>query len=276
MSISLLVPTDFSDNAHSAFLYALDFAKAVKGTVVVLHVYEKPSVEGSGLHSTLDDFIKIIKEEAIANLDKYKHTVSENNDLTDLDIKFDLVGGHVATSIRRYAHRHDIDFVVMGTQGRSASEAFFLGNVSAETMEYLDVPVLTIPPKFSSDKDISSLVFATDYKEDSYKALNWLLHFKELGQMKISTIHIGKEDPVQAKKWQDDFKETIAKHTSVQEDDFVAGIKSYLEQHPADMVALTLTRKNFLYKLFNKQRAEKIVYEKTTPVLAIPDKIWKD
>lgn len=276
MSISLLVPTDFSDNAHSAFLYALDFAKAVKGTVVVLHVYDKPSVEGSGLHSTLDDFIKIIKEEAIANLDKYKHTVSENNDLTDLDIKFDLVGGHVATSIRRYAHRHDIDFVVMGTQGRSASEAFFLGNVSAETMEYLDVPVLTIPPRFASDKDISSIVFATDYKEDSYKALNWLRHFKEFGKMNISTVHIGSGSEADATLWKENFKDFIVDHTVVNDGDFVTGMKAFLKDNPTDMVALTLTRKNFLYKLFNKQRAEKIVYEKTTPVLAIPDKIWKD
>ncbi len=37
---NILVPTDFSENAASAYLYAIELAKRFNATVTVVHVYQ--------------------------------------------------------------------------------------------------------------------------------------------------------------------------------------------------------------------------------------------
>lgn len=276
MSISILVPTDFSKNAHSALLYALKMAQSINANITVLHVYEKPAVVGAGLYSTLDEYVGLIKKEAEAEFEKYKAKLSQLDEAKDLTLTYKLIGGHVSKIVLKYTHRHNIDLVIMGTQGRTASEAIFLGNVSAETMESLDVPVLTIPPNFSLDSTLDSLGFATDYKEDAYQALEWLINFEEYNKFKIHSVHIGPEDQAKAAEWERHFDGILEDHMNIDEDDFVLGIKDFITKKNLDIIAITLTKKNFLYRLFNRARVKQIVYEKTIPVLAVPDKIWKN
>ena len=40
----LLFPTDFSETANNAFVYALKMAKSIDAEVIVLHVYDLPTV----------------------------------------------------------------------------------------------------------------------------------------------------------------------------------------------------------------------------------------
>ena len=51
--MQILFPTDFSDTAKNAFIYALNLADVVNGSVVTVHAYELPDVRGAHLPNTL-------------------------------------------------------------------------------------------------------------------------------------------------------------------------------------------------------------------------------
>ena len=65
MKVKLLVPTDFSDVAHSAIQHAVKFSSIINAELILLHVVETRE----GIESAKE---KLSKDEIIKNIDKLK------------------------------------------------------------------------------------------------------------------------------------------------------------------------------------------------------------
>jgi nucleotide-binding universal stress UspA family protein len=114
----LLIAYDGSDSARTAFDFALDLATKYGAELHVLGVARPP------------DFGTEVETEAVIESTRL-HYAEALQPLkaraAGLSAHFEVVVGHPAESIVRYAEGHAIDHIVVGHRGHSLFERWLLG-----------------------------------------------------------------------------------------------------------------------------------------------------
>lgn len=118
----ILVATDFSDNAEAALGVAVRYARELHARLHLLHVFWGGEVEVTQLLA-----------DAVAQAGP------------DVPVTVAGTGGDPAEEILRYATRHPIDLIVVGTHGRTGMSRVLLGSVAERVMRGARCPVLVVP-----------------------------------------------------------------------------------------------------------------------------------
>lgn len=118
----ILVATDFSISGAAAVEAAVAYARALGARLHLLHVDTAPGARDVGA----------LLREAAARAGDVPVTVA-------------TTGGDPAQEILRYARRHAIDLVVVGTHGRTGVTRVLLGSVAERVVRGAACPVLVVP-----------------------------------------------------------------------------------------------------------------------------------
>lgn len=147
MISKILVPTDGSKTAQKAANYAIDLAKKVKASVIVLSVIDKGSMIGQTVPARktarhilepIEDYLKEAAEGFAGTIKKMCH---ENRVKSETVI----VEGHPVEEIWKAAKRSGADLIIMGSHGRSALAAAILGSVAYGVIhKESKIPVLIV------------------------------------------------------------------------------------------------------------------------------------
>lgn len=136
----ILVAFDGSEKSYDAFNFALEMSKLCPGAapdIIVLSVAQPPEpadiVEVEAIIDSAtqyyEELFKILRDKA-----------REKN----LEIKTEVVVGHPADQIIRYAKENNCDMVVLGQKGKSRIESWLLGSVSKRVATYAPCTVTIV------------------------------------------------------------------------------------------------------------------------------------
>ncbi len=127
----ILVAFDGSTKAYEAFDYALKLAAICSTTpeITVLSVAQPPEP------------IDIVEVDAVIDsaTEHYRQLLGELKEKAkqkNIEIKTDIVVGHPADQIVRYAKENGCDQIIMGHKGKSKIESWLLGSVSKRVSTY--------------------------------------------------------------------------------------------------------------------------------------------
>jgi len=136
----ILVAFDGSQQSYKAFEFALDMSKLCPGAapeIIVLSVAQPPEpidivemdaiIDSATLH--YEDLFKGLKEKA-----------KERN----IEIKTEVIVGHPADQIVRYATEMKSDMIIVGQKGKSKVETWLLGSVSKRIATYAPCTVTIV------------------------------------------------------------------------------------------------------------------------------------
>ena len=147
MISSILVPTDGSETAQKAARYAIDLAKQLNSQITVMSVIDDRALMAQTISAPesprhiiepLEDYLK----EAAA---EYTKEIKEICDENDVPSKIIITTGNPAEEIVKEAERSKADLIIMGSQGRSALAAAFLGSVGYSVIhKETKIPVLIV------------------------------------------------------------------------------------------------------------------------------------
>ena len=132
----VLYPTDFSDNAESAFAYVERIVEAGAKRVTLLHVQDQ--VVGRHLKDRLDEF----NATDTARLERLRDRLQAKG---AKDVRIEVPYGAVAGEIIARTTSAGASLVVMGSQGLGHIGEVFLGGVSNKVARRSPVPVLLVP-----------------------------------------------------------------------------------------------------------------------------------
>lgn len=138
----ILVPTDFSEEAHRSANVALDLIGARgKGELILAHAYHMP-VEYSayGALPTSWNFAEEAERSAKEALGKRARELSSSG----WKVTTEVAEGPPAGVIVRLAAEHEADLIAMGTHGRSGLRELVLGSVAKHVVLRAPCPVLTV------------------------------------------------------------------------------------------------------------------------------------
>lgn len=136
---SVLVPTDGSDPADAALGTGVELAALGEST---LHVQSVVTPPVPSIDALSDDEIAALEADAAEIVDDATAFAEDNG--------VGSVTGAVSSessvheAILSYVDEHDVELVVVGTQGRTGIDRYLLGSVAESLVRTAPVPVLTV------------------------------------------------------------------------------------------------------------------------------------
>ncbi len=135
----ILIPTDFSESAENASLYALSLAEKYGSKIYVAHVIE-PFTYTSDLGIDMGDQYQVMEATAKKFLDDIVTSIKEKH----IDVEGILLSGEPFVEIIKYVKQEQINLIIMATHGRSGIEHMLLGSVAEKVVRKSPCPVLTV------------------------------------------------------------------------------------------------------------------------------------
>jgi nucleotide-binding universal stress UspA family protein len=277
----ILVPTDFSDNALKACLYAAEIARKTQTPLHLLHVI-KPVDDRVRQPFPLHD--KYIREEIAlckSELDLLKASIAKA--YPDITIEVELEKGPIVDTIISSTRTQQVDIVIMGTQGAHGLKEVLLGSIAAGVLRHSKLPVLIIPDEYDMEEP-DGILFATNHFEDDTELLNKLVEIARLFSAAIHVaLYIPKEN-ASAIEYLDDtrridqyinflqekYPDIVFKMTLLEGKTFEDAVEEYTAQNALDVVAMVAYPKNLWEKLFSRSTTRKMAFHSRFPLLAIP------
>jgi nucleotide-binding universal stress UspA family protein len=275
--LSILLPTDFSENAMNAIKYALQFFKYQRVEFYFMHAYKNEFYDQDDLVSrdVFDTVLARIKTESESQLKnlvqtvnglapnpRYTyHTISANNTLVD--------EANVVTENK------NIDLIVMGTKGKSNERNIVFGSQTFQVLKYVKCPVLAIPENYSNTQP-KHILFPTNY-QIPYKRreLKLLSELAKPYRTSVEVLYISK--PYKLSMRQEDNQTFIKNELKENTTTFYTedakkvedGIKKCIQEKNIDLLVMVNTQHSFLEDMLFPNTLDEVSLELNIPLLAL-------
>jgi nucleotide-binding universal stress UspA family protein len=147
MISKIIVPSDGSKTAQRAAVYAVDLAKQLKASIIILSIIDQRSLIARTVPAsktprhTIEPIEDYLKEAAQRYTGEIKKLCDKSGVAAEISIKI----GHPVEEIVKEAKRSKANLIVMGSQGRSALSATVLGSVSYGVIHNdTSIPILIV------------------------------------------------------------------------------------------------------------------------------------
>lgn len=272
---NILVPTDFSKNAHQAVEFASVIADAWKATVTLLTVYT-PAVSRYNMISPL-----LVDEVAQAKAElneKLRQTASEiGQTYPGVTCLTAVQTGETVDGILDAAAGTKADLLIMGTQGASSIEKVLLGSNAAEIIEKAECPVLVVPGS-TEIRVPKKIVFATDYADSDIEGARMVTSMARVFDATVMFIHVtrneeGVDDELKVIEQYAEKIKAVTGYNNIMahilsDNTVFMGLDSIVENGGADLIALSTRRRSLFEKLYNPSLTKKLAQYTRIPLLA--------
>lgn len=271
----ILFPTDFSDVANNAFVYALEFAKIVNGELLLLHTFELPIVDNQFVP---DNYYSIFDSLQLAQFDMFKEEIpklreiAKKRNLDHIQLSHKLMDGDLIYAIKNVVKSEKVDFVVMGTSGATGWESFFVGSNTGSVITAVDVPVLSVPIEAQFEK-IKTIGFTTRFRDKDKKSLREVIKIakKTFAEVKCLYVKTDKSDVSDEliNEWKTEFEKEPVKFSVVNSNLVKETIMDFVSHKNIDILAMITHKRNFFSELFSPSLTQKLSNISVVPVLAM-------
>lgn len=275
MKPHILLPTDFSENAWSAALYAIKLYANTPCTFYFSHAWTFVNT-GSRNYiapSYIDTLKNTSKEQLTAVVERAK-TISTNK-----DHKFESIfsEAYLTESILSAINTYAIDLVVMGTKGATGAKEFLFGSNSVTVIKRVKLcPILLVPQNYEFKRP-AQIAFANGFKRSFGEELEVIYKLSQLHNATIEVVHIA--DEANLTELQNNNVTALKKHLKNHAHNFnfipekgtkEQLISSFIEHHDIQILAMINYEHSFLEDLLNEPVIKKLGYHSIIPFMVIP------
>ena len=142
---SILLPVDFSKASTNALLTASEIARKYGSILTLLHVTEAPEFTGYLGSDDLED-----KELSNNQIEEAENTLADllpKAPLDGIEVYTRVVFGRPGRKIVEFAHKEDIDLIIIPSHGKSGFEKLLMGSTVNKVVHRADIPVLVLKGK---------------------------------------------------------------------------------------------------------------------------------
>ncbi len=278
MRKKILLPTDFSDNAWNAIVYALELYKYDACDFYLLNAFTTPlyTTDSLFMSESTDTRYNVFKQQSEDGLTEIIDKIASKNEYHHFSklAVFDTP----LNAIKKAVEDNDIELIVMGTRGKPNLTSIVYGSVAVTVMEKIrNCPTLVVPEKAVYDS-LNNIVFPTSYKTHFKKReLNFLSRVAEKSSANIRVLHIAKEasldeNQLKHKEMLNDYFENVI-HTfhTLENIDIRTGINSFVESRKINLIAFINKKHTFLETILSKPLVKGITCHSKIPVLVLHD-----
>lgn len=274
---NILIPTDFSANSWNALKYALSFFEKEHCNFYLLHVASWPTLSSPDKNIlTATKTTRIQKSKTRELLRQFLVKAKRFNTNPEHYFETILENVYFIDSIRKVVAEKEIDLIIMGTKGASATSSVALGSHTGEVITKVKCNTLIVPENssFNIPKEIG---FPTDfnliYSRQSLKpVLEIIREYKSVLRM----LHLKKKEK-NLSEYQESSKLLLDKlldnvtHTYhyLTNSDMEVALQCFIESRDIDLLVLIAKNLNYFQSLLFQPKVEHISYHTEIPFMVI-------
>ncbi len=270
----LLVPTDFSKYATNAANVAIEIAKKTQAevhfenTVLSPIDWQQMSEDQKMLYPELKSMIDHAQE----NLDELKQKAEGQGLKASANITFNQGLIDIPADI----DEHGYELVIMGSQGATGYEEFFIGSNAQRVIRHAPCPVLVVK-ELEGVPEFQRIAFASDFENTAHPAFERIINFTNQLQAKLDLVYVNTPVTFEAthktnqrlskfKEQQDaPINEAYIYNDYTPEE----GILHYCSEYQPDLIAVATHGRKGLNRIFTGSITESLINEAQFPILSV-------
>lgn len=275
----ILFPTDFSENANNAFVYALKWAEKYEAEIITLHVYELPVLDMSFVDIPLYQ-AEVYQSIEMGSFENFKdqipilRNIASQHGLSHIPLNNILLSGDLVSNILEIVQKEYIDFVIMGTTGSNGFKGMFLGSNTASVMSGTNTYVIGIPEK-TIYQPITKIAFTTQFTIEELDSLRRLIPIAKKFDAEIECVYIKNETnavkEIIIADWEVIFREENVRFHIIESNDVQESILEFINEHHINLLTISKHKRGFWEGLFHSSLTEKLSNNVQIPLLVLHD-----
>ncbi|OMP30008.1 universal stress protein [Mangrovimonas sp. DI 80] len=276
MEYHVLIPTDFSDNAWNATVYAMNLLAEEACTFYFLNAM---NAKISAMSNMSKKFNEAMSESAIKELRDLKAMAEaahpKEKHRFEIIFSSESLNDAIATSIKKYK----LNLVVMGTKGATGAKEVFFGSNTVGLISKLSLCPLIIVPEDCQFKIPKQIAFPTNFIRP-YRAedLQPLFTMSQQFGTRIRVVHIQEKSRLSAE--QRNHYTLLKELLETYEHSFhwmpiyaskTHEIFDFIEELEIDMLVMINYKHSLLERFTREPVIKKIGYHPAVPFMVIPD-----
>ena len=261
MKTKLLVPTDFTNEAHSAIQHAVKLGVIVQAEVILLNVVKDKS--------DIPAATTKLKEE-----EKWAKTVNDQ-----IDVRSIVRVGNIFDDIGDAASELGVSLIIMGTHGASGWQKI-TGSYALKVITNSSVPFIVVQDQLMNDTGYDSIVVPLDLNNETKQKLEMVASIANYFDSEVLLITPNESDEFLSNKlkanriWAAKYlKDKNVKFTTQIVDDgdnLLEGVFKLSKKVEADLIAIMNLQKNSLMGVLGSSYQQEIIANKAkVPVLCL-------
>ncbi|PRD56257.1 universal stress protein [Sphingobacterium gobiense] len=276
----ILFPTDFSNAANNAFVYALHLAKEMDASLYVIHTYMQPVL--SATHAGQPELVPEVYENyelhQFENFKKHTadlHKMANEYNLSDVPLTFLFEEGTVVANAQRIIENEGIHLIVMGTNRADGVIDKIFGSNTLGVIRGVKVPVLSVPRE-AEYNGIKEILFTTLFREKDEAALHQIMEIANKFRVKVKCAHVLKEKNIDiiavTGRWQKMFPQDNLEFVLLDLDQSIEQtLNQYIESNRIDLLCVVKRNKSLLERLFKSSMSNRLRMHANTATLVLQE-----
>ncbi len=266
---TILVPTDFSDNAENALQYAIAMANAFEANIELVHTFHLS--QRAGMIVSVQERMRIE-----AHKDLKKMVEEKQKELTQGNkMDFHLVRDYAPEGIAYFAKKLKADIIIMGTKGASGVKGAIWGSVASRLIAMTSTPVLAIPKYYNQFK-LEHILFAVD--NPTFNDAEVLAPLKEIAERagaKVTAfnmavpIHVDVDENTETLSTSQVIQDIADDYYQSFDHDLKQSIIQYVMKNKTDMVCMIRKERGFFVDIMHASATKKIIFDAPVPLLIL-------
>lgn len=298
---TVLIPVDFSSDSLLACRAGFELARKLSLHPVLLHAYVTPYFNGNigytdsfsgGLAPIMGDGMDAMEAmEEETDMQKESHRMMAafrkkldasllEAGLNDVDYSVNISEGIPEEVILEYCRLTPPGLVVMSTRGVNKKGEQLIGSVTAEVLDSCRVPVFTIPDNFdfTSVDSLKKLVYFCNLDQQDILSVDSLMRMFGYPDVDVTLIPVNDRAGENVKEKVSMLCDYFNKNYPTAKfslevfpaKTFREDFENYDRQSGIQLLIVPNKKKNVFSRLFNPGIAHKLLFERDTPLLALP------
>lgn len=265
---SIIVGTDFSEGSFVALAVAVDIARALKTNIKLVWVQKERMLASDEERETMKRL----------SIEKLQHLCEQYRDqLAPLEIHYEVKSGRVSSVIADLARRENAPMIVIGTNGASGFEKYWMGSTAVRIVQEAPCPTLSIRQGFNFHKALEHIVVpirVSTSSREKIRPASMMAHIFGSHVHILGLLDVPDEEQTllaYMKQSSDYLTAENIPHTSVvrKSSNACDTILSYAYEINADLLVIHTEQDKFVQQLFLGTNAQQIVHKSQIPVLSL-------
>lgn len=264
----IIVGTDFSQGSYVALELAIDMANCFQSDIILIWARrEKLLFSNEQL-----DIMSNLAEERLKELcEKYQPEMKYGK------LRWQITNGKVAPALSTTATRELAQMIVIGTNGASGFEKYWMGSQAVRIVQDSPCPVVTVRQGYNFHKNMERIVVPIRVNTNSRQKVPPAATMARIFGAEIHVLGLldMKEEEAALRTYvaqSIDFlnREGVKHHFEIRSySNYCDTVLDYADEIKADMLVINTEQDKFLSQIFLGTNAQQIVHRSQIPVLCI-------
>ena len=264
----IIVGTDFSEGSYMALELAIDVANRFQSDIILIWARREKLLFND---EQLDIMTNLAQDKLQALVDKYQPAMKFGK------MRWQITNGKVAPALATTATRELASMIIIGTNGASGFEKYWMGSQAVRIVQDSPCPVLTVRQGYDFHKQLERIVVPIRINANSRQKVPPAASMAKIfdSEVRILGLLDMKEDESALRTYVQQSVDYLEKEGARYQTEirpystYCDTVMDYCDEIKADLVIINTEQDRIISQIFLGTNAQQIVHRSQIPVLCI-------